>query len=111
MNGRKCSVFPLLAALGVLLASALVPAAARAVNQLGLPDFTGLVSKYSKAVVNISTTSTRTLAEMPGLENIPKDNPFYDFYRRFFEGQPQEVKSGQSAVNSDKSCSRAQPNA
>ncbi len=95
MNGRKCSVFPLLAALGVLLASALVPDAARAVNQLGLPDFTGLVSKYSKAVVNISTTSTRTLAEMPGLENIPKDNPFYDFYRRFFEGQPQE-REGQS---------------
>ena len=80
-------------ALGVTLTP--LAASAAATNKAGLPDFTRLVQKYSKAVVNISTTSTRTLSEVPGLENIPKDNPFYEFYRRYFEGQPQE-REGQS---------------
>lgn len=59
-------------------------------NQIGLPDFTSLVDKYSAAVVNISTTSSHPTQKVPGLENIPKDSPFYEFYRRFFEGQPSE---------------------
>lgn len=63
-------------------------------NLVGLPDFTGLVERSSAAVVNISTTSTRTGPQTPpGLENIPKDNPFYEFYRRFFENQPHERNS------------------
>jgi len=56
-----------------------------------LPDFTELIEKYSPAVVNISTTakkSTETesprddLEEIPGL---PKNIPFDEFFRHFFE--------------------------
>ncbi|MCH9673579.1 MAG: DegQ family serine endoprotease [Gammaproteobacteria bacterium] len=62
-----------------------------------LPEFTELVEKYSPAVVNISTTTKGTPnTPMPGLENVPKDSPFYEFYKRFFEGQPQQERDAQS---------------
>jgi serine protease Do len=49
-----------------------------------LPDFTELVERYGAAVVNISTTtkSTNPLAQRGG-PNIPEDDPFYEFFRRF----------------------------
>jgi len=70
-------------------------AAGNAPGRVALPDFTSLVEHYSAAVVNISTTNKRRKAPKlpPGLENIPKDNPFYEFYRRFFEGRPSEPDS------------------
>lgn len=81
-----------LACIGIIAGSSLQQASAAAPNPIvGLPDFTALVERSSAAVVNISTTSKRAASEVPpGLENIPKDNPFYEFYRRFFEGQPFE---------------------
>lgn len=58
-------------------------------NMSGLPDFTGLVEKYSDAVVNISTTQVikkgnRPHQQIPG---FPQDGPFGDLFRRFFENQ------------------------
>lgn len=56
----------------------------------GLPDFTHLVEKYSDAVVNISTTQKikkrrgMNPHQIPGL---PKDGPFGDLFRKFFEQQ------------------------
>lgn len=54
----------------------------------GLPDFTELVEKYSNAVVNISTTQKikrrHGIHQFPG---IPKDAPFGDLFRKFFEQQ------------------------
>lgn len=54
----------------------------------GLPDFTRLVEEYSDAVVNISTTQKikkrRNIQQIPG---IPKDGPFGDLFRHFFEQQ------------------------
>ena len=54
----------------------------------GLPDFTELVEKYSNAVVNISTTQKikrrHGMHQFPG---IPKDAPFGDLFRKFFEQQ------------------------
>jgi serine protease Do len=47
-----------------------------------LPDFTDLVEKYGGAVVNISTTQTSRSA-MGRLPNVPEDDPFYEFFRRF----------------------------
>nr|VFK52387.1 MAG: serine protease Do [Candidatus Kentron sp. TUN]VFK52900.1 MAG: serine protease Do [Candidatus Kentron sp. TUN] len=54
-----------------------------------LPKFTELVQKYRPAVVNISTTqknqrqhSFSKRFEMP---DFPKDSPFHDFFRRFFD--------------------------
>ncbi len=56
----------------------------RAVGNLGLPDFSGLVERLRPVVVNISTTS-----EVNGLENFmgPFHGPFKDFedpFERFF---------------------------
>jgi serine protease Do len=47
----------------------------------GLPDFTDLVEKQGAAVVNISTT--QIIQNVQGLPNIPEDDPFYEFFRRF----------------------------
>src|SRR4051812_17233003 len=50
-----------------------------------LPDFTDLVEKYGGAVVNISTTQTQRnpLAGRGGGPNVPEDDPFFEFFRRF----------------------------
>ncbi|MGK0173219.1 MAG: serine protease Do, partial [Gammaproteobacteria bacterium] len=77
-------------ALVLSLALALGPATAQ--TRMGLPDFTGLVERSSAAVVNISTTSKRR-AGVPDF--IPRDDPRYELYRRFFEGLPQQ-RDGQS---------------
>jgi serine protease Do len=49
-----------------------------------LPDFTDLVEKHGPAVVNVSTTSNNRAARGGGrLPNVPEDDPFYEFFRRF----------------------------
>jgi serine protease Do len=62
-----------------------------------LPDFTDLVDKQGAAVVNISTTQT---ARAPGagrgpIPNLPEDDPFYEFFRRFMPN-PQTPREFQS---------------
>lgn len=66
----------------------------RAVAQL--PDFTELVEKQGPAVVNISTTqgsSRSPLAQQ--FPNVPEDDPFFEFFRRFTPnpGGPREFQS------------------
>jgi serine protease Do len=56
-----------------------------------LPDFTGLVEKQGAAVVNISTTQIIRNARV--LPNIPEDDPFYEFFRRFAPQMPREQES------------------
>jgi serine protease Do len=61
-----------------------------------LPDFTDLVEKYGAAVVNISTTQTNRnpIAGRGGAPNIPEDDPFYEFFRRFMPNPgPREFQS------------------
>ena len=65
-----------------------------------LPDFTDLVEKSGGAVVNISTTMTsRNPLAGRGGPNIPEDDPFYEFFRRFMpnpgpgQGAPREFQS------------------
>jgi serine protease Do len=59
-----------------------------------LPDFTDMVDAQGQAVVNVSTTqSVRTRAPIP---NVPEDDPFYDFFRRFGppnQGNPRDFES------------------
>lgn len=57
-----------------------------------LPDFTDLVERQGPTVVNISTTqSGRSSAAVP---NIPEDDPFYEFFRRFIPNPgPREFQS------------------
>jgi serine protease Do len=61
-----------------------------------LPDFTDLVEKQGPAVVNISTTqggSRNPLAQQ--FPNVPEDDPFFEFFRRFTPnpGAPREFQS------------------
>lgn len=51
-----------------------------------LPDFTGLVEKEGASVVNISTVQAPSAAgnrAYPGMPNIPEDDPFFEFFRRY----------------------------
>jgi len=61
-----------------------------------LPDFTELVEKQGAAVVNISTTQIiHDTQTMPGMPNLPKGDPFYEFFKHFAPQQqaPQEHES------------------
>ena len=62
-----------------------------------LPDFTELVEKQGPAVVNISTTQNgarNPLAQQ--MPNVPEDDPFYEFFRRFMPNQPGQPREFQS---------------
>ena len=48
-----------------------------------LPDFSDLVEKHGHSVVNISTTQTSRAQAAGRGPNIPEDDPFYEFFRRF----------------------------
>jgi len=54
-----------------------------------LPDFTELAAKYGPSVVNISTTAKKTKDNSSSGENpsFPKDSPFHDFFKRFFDNE------------------------
>ena len=56
------------------------------------PDFTELVEKQGAAVVNISTTQIiHETQVVPGMPNLPKGDPFYEFFKHFAPQQsPQE---------------------
>ncbi len=59
-----------------------------------LPDFTDLVEKQGAAVVNISTTQLIHDGQMsPDFPNLPKDDPFYEFFKRFGQQMPREHES------------------
>jgi serine protease Do len=58
----------------------------------GLPDFTQLVDRYGPAVVNVEVVE-KTQA-VPGLQGIPPNDPFYDFFRRFGIPAPGEGPRG-----------------
>lgn len=55
----------------------LVPAA----HAKDLPDFTALAAREGPAVVNVSTTQTIHSSQI--LPQIPENDPFYEFFRRF----------------------------
>ncbi|OFZ66773.1 MAG: protease Do [Betaproteobacteria bacterium RBG_16_56_24] len=56
-----------------------------------LPDFTELVEKQGPAVVNISTT--QIIHHAQGFPNVPENDPFYEFFRRFAPQMPREQES------------------
>jgi serine protease Do len=56
-----------------------------------LPDFTGMVEQNSPAVVNISTKSKRSPRRLRydlRIPDLPKNSPFNELFRHFFEEQP-----------------------
>lgn len=67
---------------------------AQSVVASNLPDFTELVEKQGAAVVNVSTTQMiHTPQMLQGMPNLPEDDPFYDFFRRFAPQTPREQES------------------
>ena len=62
-----------------------------------LPDFTELVEKQGPAVVNVSITQTVSQEEiLPQIPNLPENDPFFDFFRRFLPphgGIPREFEA------------------
>ncbi|MBS0321092.1 MAG: DegQ family serine endoprotease [Proteobacteria bacterium] len=72
----------MLATLALLGAAA--PAAAQtraAATSGGLPDFTELYERQSPAVVAVDVT--QKLKASRGMPDIPEDDPFYEFFKRF----------------------------
>src|SRR5262245_43829513 len=55
-------------------------------------SFADLVQKVSPAVVSINVKGESEVAdndmEIPGLPDLPEDNPLYDFFKRFRQGHP-----------------------
>lgn len=74
------------ALVGFLIIALNIPASAKE-----LPDFTELVEKQGAAVVNISSTQKMQIQQ--GLPNLPENDPFYDFFRRFAPPNQQEQES------------------
>ena len=77
----------------LILLCLLVPLAAHA----QLPDFTDLVERQGPAVVNISTTqggARSPLAQQ--MPNVPEDDPFFEFFRRFAPNTPGQPRESQS---------------
>ena len=59
-----------------------------------LPDFTELVEKQGAAVVNVSTTQIIRAPQMSqGMPNLPENDPFNEFFRRFAPQMPREQES------------------
>ncbi|MFA6120653.1 MAG: DegQ family serine endoprotease [Sideroxydans sp.] len=59
-----------------------------------LPDFTDLVEKQGAAVVNVSTTQiVRAQQGFQGMPNLPENDPFYEFFKRFAPQVPREQES------------------
>jgi serine protease Do len=54
-----------------------------------LPDFTQIAAQNGTAVVNVSTTQTRTQSAAPQIPHLDENDPFYDFFRRFAPQGPQ----------------------
>ena len=86
----------------LFLLSAIAPIAAAQTRDL--PDFTDLVDQYGAAVVNISTIQAQRDAAaqfFPEIPNLPKDSPFYEFFKRHVEpfsaprrSEPRSMGSG-----------------
>mgnify|MGYP001451693370 FL=1 len=53
----------------------------------GLPDFSGLVTAYGSAVVNVTTVAQGETRD-DGTSGLSPQDPFYDFFKRFGFGSP-----------------------
>ncbi len=71
-------------------AMALLGAASTA-SAHSVPEFTEIVDNNRSTVVNISTTTKVEQGSVPpGMEQLPEDHPFREFFKRFGPQAPQE---------------------
>ncbi len=74
-----------------ILAFSLICFFAQYASAKELPDFTELVEKQGSAVVNISSTQiVRSAQAFPGIPNLPKGDPFLEFFNRFAPQIPRD---------------------
>jgi serine protease Do len=88
-------------ALGLILGNSVPSAVAETATQKTIEtpfgraplSFADLVAKVSPAVVSINVKGDVKVAdndsEIPGMPDIPEDNPLYDFFKQFRKGMPQ----------------------
>jgi serine protease Do len=62
----------------------------QSVSAKELPDFTDLVEKQGASVVNVSTTQ---IVRNNGMPNIPENDPYFEFFRRFYPPVPREQET------------------
>lgn len=80
------------------LYAAITPSIGNAASNVGLPDFTALVTANSPAVVNISTSASDRVDKNDkrprrpdfSVPNLPDDSQLNEFFRRFFGDQMPE---------------------
>ncbi len=89
-------------ALGLMLGNSVPFAAAETATQptIDTPygraplSFADLVARVSPAVVSINVKGDAKVAEndteIPGMPDLPEDNPLYDFFKQFRKGMPQQ---------------------
>ncbi len=80
-------------AAGGIVAWSVPTLAQPATRARALPDFADLVEKVGPAVVNIRTTERANgdraqLPQFPFPDGLDENDPFYDFFRRFFPPRP-----------------------
>lgn len=74
---------------------ALAPVAQAQSAARGLPDFADLVEAAGPAVVNIRTVEKVSMrAAHPGMPELDENDPFYEFFRRFFPQPPGGAPGG-----------------
>ena len=63
--------------------------------------FADLVAKVSPAVVSINVKGDAKVADsdqIPGLPDLPEDNPLYDFFKQFRKNMPQQPQKAQPTL-------------
>jgi len=61
-------------------------------------SFADIVQKVTPAVVSINVKGDAKVADneqIPGLPDLPEDNPLYDFFKQFRKGMPQQPQKSQ----------------
>ena len=64
------------------------------------PDFIELINKHSGAVVSINASGEKRSQRLPESLPIPEDSPFYDYFKRFFEQEPNGPRPRQRPLSS-----------
>jgi serine protease Do len=82
-------------------AAAMMPAEAAA--KTGIPDFSGLVETYGPAVVNISAKHVVKRPARRSAQQLPIDpnDPFYQFFKRFYGQFPGSGGDGDGGTQDD----------
>src|SRR5262249_4984520 len=64
-------------------------------------SFADIVRKVTPAVVSINVKGDVKVADndqIPGLPDLPEDNPLYDFFKQFRKGMPQQQPKAQPSL-------------